>query len=618
VKKFGEREARLMFEDAVPTFNPATIPTVPRSDDKFVRPPAATMFSMQAALPARQYASVEQVDHPTASRAFIIGKSRSATGYPILFQATADGPTVHMSGAGINVAGWFWGPFGPLLMGRSENFGFLVTAANSNVNDVFVEKLNPDNPRQYLYKGAWRDMEVRPQTIHVKGGAPVQYEQEYTVHGPVVDRPAGQNVAHAVRYALVGYEMSGLAGMVDANHAKNLEEFRNGHYRNSYDYNHYYIGEDGTIAYIHAGNTPIRVNGVDLRLPTPGTGEYEWQGFLAPDKHPQVVNPEQDYLFNWNTAPSANWPSLGAWGQTARAWWAERLFKEKASNITKADAREWHRRIGVGSTDPAYPKYFTPYLRPAVANDPKLLALVDAMEGWDSLYEDKNADGVYDDVGLTIYLAWSQIAVKQIVEDDYEGLGNRPRGGVDLMLRVLQGKDAKLPVQHDWLNGKDRNEVIRKTLADTAAELTKQYGSSDIKAWKRLAYHRYYDCSEIAKNPDKPYYPYRPCVGGNRGSSTFTLQTAAKLGLQPKYIPDNMSEAWLSLMEITPKDRVLRDATPTGGQNLFINTKGEGNPNIADQVNLHLNFDTKNVELMKDKVMAGAVSTQNISYTPGR
>ena len=61
---------------------------------------------------------------------------------------------------------------------------------------------------------------------------------------------------------------------------------------------------------------------------------------------------------------------------------------------------------------------------------------------------------------------------------------------------------------------------------------------------------------------------------------------------------------------------LVDDATPAGGQNLFIDTNGKGNPNIADQVNLHLNFDFKTVEMEKAKVMAGAVSQQTVRYTP--
>ena len=47
---------------------------------------------------------------------------------------------------------------------------------------------------------------------------------------------------------------------------------------------------------------------VDPRLPTKGTGEYEWKGFLKPSQHPFQVNPPCGALVNWNNRPA---PELG-------------------------------------------------------------------------------------------------------------------------------------------------------------------------------------------------------------------------------------------------------------------------------------------------------------------
>jgi acyl-homoserine lactone acylase PvdQ len=65
--------------------------------------------------------------------------------------------------------------------------------------------------------------------------------------------------------------------------------------------------DQGNIGYWHPGLLQLKPLGWDERLPYPGTGEAEWRGFLPPDRRPQVVNPKQGYLFNWNNMPSAGW-----------------------------------------------------------------------------------------------------------------------------------------------------------------------------------------------------------------------------------------------------------------------------------------------------------------------
>ena len=37
-------------------------------------------------------------------------------------------------------------------------------------------------------------------------------------------------------------------------------------------------------------------------LPTVGTGEYEWRGFLGAKAHPQTVSPESGAILDWNSA----------------------------------------------------------------------------------------------------------------------------------------------------------------------------------------------------------------------------------------------------------------------------------------------------------------------------
>jgi len=62
----------------------------------------------------------------------------------------------------------------------------------------YIEKINPNNPRQYWYKDHWEDMKVKVETIRVKGKEPVKTEILLTRHGPVVTGTGGSSQENCI------------------------------------------------------------------------------------------------------------------------------------------------------------------------------------------------------------------------------------------------------------------------------------------------------------------------------------------------------------------------------------------------------------------------------------
>jgi acyl-homoserine lactone acylase PvdQ len=58
-----------------------------------------------------------------------------------------------------------------------------------------------------------------------------------------------------------------------------------------------------------SGRVPVRDPSVRLGLPTEGTGEHEWQGFVADALHPHGKNPSRGVIVNWNNKPARGWPA---------------------------------------------------------------------------------------------------------------------------------------------------------------------------------------------------------------------------------------------------------------------------------------------------------------------
>jgi penicillin G amidase len=621
VKKHGEAKAKAIFDDVLPLQDPDATPFLP---DGAVRPsgvaaqaPSAATFAEQTALPLSRMPAPRATPVRGASRAMLISAAKSSTGNPMILQATADGPDMHISGAGFDAAGYVFASSSPVIQGRTPTFGWSITTGEADNVDIFAEKLNPANRRQYMHKGAWRDMAVRRETIAVKGAAPVTFEVERTVHGPVVEREDAANIAYARQNSVAGHELDNLLGVLNLNRAKTLEDYKRAASQSSGSSNVNYAGVDGHVAVLRTGLQPIRQVGADPRLPRPGTGEHDWKGMVDPSDYLFSMDPAQGYFHVWNNKPTreSSYGDTARYGKGFRTWLGRSLVEGK-DKVSPADLAEFHRQMGrsFGGTDLSVtnPRFFTPYLKAAVAGDARLEAVVAAMDSWNALYEDNDGDAFYDNPGLTIYREWIGTAQQQIIGDDAGDWWRKIdqeryiKYRQDVLLRAVEGKDAGAPMSYDWFNGQDRNAVLRRTVATTADALQKRYGSADPKTWRLPIFHRYYNVKAIAGNPKHP--PYFP---GANAHPERTL-AAGRLGLQPASIPLNGSENWNMLLEVKREDTTLYDSTPIGGQNLTITADGKGNANIADQVKLHQTFTFKPVALDRARVMREAVSTKTV------
>ncbi|MBH0014782.1 hypothetical protein I6F66_22330, partial [Pseudoalteromonas sp. NZS100_1] len=117
------------------------------------------------------------------------------------------------------------------------------------------------------------------------------------------------------------------------------------------------------------------------------------------------------------------------------------------------------------------PRFFTRYLRRAVQGDAKLEAAVEAMDGWNSVYEDKDGDGYYDSPGLTVYRTWIKTAQNEVightVGDWWHKIEDESyiKYQTDVLLRAIEGSDAGAPMTYDWYKGRSKDAVLRKTVA---------------------------------------------------------------------------------------------------------------------------------------------------------
>jgi penicillin amidase len=151
----------------------------------------------------RYAASTPMPDHPLfpvkarafagASNAWAAAPSRSASGGTLLANDPHLGFTApsiwYLARLELGVGGVIGGtiPGMPaILVGRSGVLGWGLTSSTLDDQDLFIEKLNPDNPEQYLTPNGYKDFETRKSIINIKDAEPITLTLRWTDNGPVL------------------------------------------------------------------------------------------------------------------------------------------------------------------------------------------------------------------------------------------------------------------------------------------------------------------------------------------------------------------------------------------------------------------------------------------------
>jgi penicillin amidase len=214
------------------------------------------------------------------------------------------------------VAGFSFAGVPGVVIGHNQNIAWGFTNTGPDVMDLYIEKINPDNPSQYEYNSQWVDMTLRTETINVGGGEPVPLTVRSTLHGPIISDVYGkltdfntkagvtlpENYAISLRWTALE-PSTNFPAIWGFDKAANWEEFRQAASKfNAPAQNLLYADVQGNIGYQMPGNIPIRKNG-DGTLPVPGwTDEYEWTGYIPFDELPYVFNPSKGYIVAANNA----------------------------------------------------------------------------------------------------------------------------------------------------------------------------------------------------------------------------------------------------------------------------------------------------------------------------
>jgi penicillin amidase len=193
-----------------------------------------------------------------------------------------------------------------VVVGHNDRIAWGFTTTGSDVEDLFIEKLDPADPERYLTPEGSLPFEKRQETIAVQGAAPIVLTVRTTRHGPVLSDalPPGtieQGYVLALAASFLTAEDRTPEALWGASRAGDWHEFRSA--LQSFvgpQQNMIYGDGAGTIGFIAPGRIPIR-NAGNGWLPVPGwTGEYDWIGFVPFAELPQAANPAAGHFVSAN------------------------------------------------------------------------------------------------------------------------------------------------------------------------------------------------------------------------------------------------------------------------------------------------------------------------------
>lgn len=336
-------------------------------------------------------------DALAASNNWVVSGKRTVSGKPLLSNDPHLRPTapsiwhmVHLSAPGVRVAGVTSPGLPGVIIGHNDRIAWGFTNVGPDVQDLYIEKFDPDNPKRYQTPSGWQDATIRHEEIKVrKGFASAEFDvvnQDVTVtrHGPIIFEGDGKR--YAFRWTGLDPTKTNSNSSYLMNRARNWKEFNTAlEAFTPPTQNIVYADVDGHIGYHAAGIVPIRKSG-DGSVPYDGsTDAGEWASYIPISKLPTVYDPPSGMIVTANQRiVGTDYPYFltHSWAQPYRARRIVELLNEKP----KLSAEDFRRILGdvyaiagVSFTKEAV-KLLRPKLTPA---DEKLRATLDAFEKWD-------------------------------------------------------------------------------------------------------------------------------------------------------------------------------------------------------------------------------------------
>ena len=236
-----------------------------------------------------------------ASNSWVLAGSHTTTGKPLLANdphASIGIPSpwyrVHLRTGQEELAGLTFCGAPYLLFVRNQSIAWGMVNSNVSIQDLYVERFNPNNPLQFDDQGSWQDAVRFREVIRVRGARPEGEDVLVTRRGPIVSPAiAGVQPPMSLRWAGFDSEVDSISWTRRLNLAVDWKSFRAAVSSCATPaLGITYADGEGNIGYRLSGFIPLRRQGQGL-IPSRGwAGEDEWNGFISLEEMPELFNPD--------------------------------------------------------------------------------------------------------------------------------------------------------------------------------------------------------------------------------------------------------------------------------------------------------------------------------------
>ncbi len=430
-------------------------------------------------------ASLGMGGEAVGSNNWVVAGSRTRSGKPLLANDPHLGlrsPSVwylaRLEAPGVAVEGATLPGLPGVVIGHNDRIAWGVTNLEPDVQDLYVERVDPKDSTRYLWKGQSLPFETRTEVLHVRGGVDVRLAVRTTVHGPVVtDVISGADLLHApVSLRWTGLDAGDTTGeaFLAIDGAKDWRSFLAAvALLHAPAQNFVYADVDGHIGYTASGAIPVRPRSDGL-LPSSGDGSDDWGGFIPFDRLPRAFDPARGYLVTANNrvvSEAYPWPLARDWPEPYRARRIEDRILS-TPRLTREDVRAIQLdRVSYQARE------LLPLLLDTHPSDKASTVALSRLKNW-------KGDFSPDSVPAAIYASW-YAALSSMPEDE---LGEPAAAGVRSRF-LIQALASDSPWCDDVRTRRRETcaDFKTATLSRAVAMLRSRLGTDSRKwAWERL------------------------------------------------------------------------------------------------------------------------------------
>ncbi len=434
----------------------------------------------------------------SGSNNWAVAGARSASGHPILANDMHLG--LHAPGIWYQMHQVLEGEFNVtgvavpgqphIVAGHNDHMAWGFTNVMVDDMDFYLEKINPKDPNEYGFNGAWRKMTVRREKIRIKGGKVEERMIRFTHRGPIVT-PFQDTGGDAISMRWTGNEASNESRSLSLlTRTRNWNDFQ--HAMKTFravSQNVVYADRAGNIGLYCCAGVPIRAPGDGIAIMPGWTDAHDWRGMVPFEALPHAFNPPAGRLCSANnrTVPDVYPHYIGTWYAPDYRFRRIREMLDSKERLSVEDFRKMQ-----GDWKSAMVADMRPDITASLGRARGLTALErrcsDVLAAWDGVMAPDSAAAALFEVFYIRLLS-------NLLADEL---------GPALFQEFLaQGHLANLTVKRLWQNkeaawydnvataGEQEgfDDVVRKSFADAVAWLRAERGD-DPAAWRWGDIHR--------------------------------------------------------------------------------------------------------------------------------